>query len=146
MYKRVPAMLERVTGSLWRRCSKSHTTENESGPIRFEREMGTPTCVHRFKVYLLLFTLPFGWSGSQLRAFKRKSNPGLWLLICQITSQFFFFFSFSTNSSNPHPKTDPQFIERWQLKPDNIKGLKKCPLPLQLGLCSWKQRPWLGLQ
>ena len=26
--------------------------ENESGPTRFEREMGIPTCVHRLKVYL----------------------------------------------------------------------------------------------
>ena len=41
-----------VTGSLWRRCSEPHTTENESGPIRFAREMGTPTCVHRLIVYL----------------------------------------------------------------------------------------------
>ena len=43
----------KVTGSLWR-CSEPHTTENESGPIRFEREMGTLTCVHRLKVYLTL--------------------------------------------------------------------------------------------
>ena len=42
----------KVTGSLWRRCSEPHTTENESaGTIRFEREMGTPTCVHSLKVY-----------------------------------------------------------------------------------------------
>ena len=27
--------------------------ENESVPIRFEKEMGTLTCVHRLKVYLL---------------------------------------------------------------------------------------------
>ena len=46
----------KVTGSLWRRCSEPHTTENESGPIRFEREMGTPTCVHRLKVYLTLIS------------------------------------------------------------------------------------------
>ena len=45
----------KVTGSLWRRCSEPHTTENESGPIRFEREMGTPICVHRLKVYLTFF-------------------------------------------------------------------------------------------
>ena len=44
----------KVTGSLWRRCSEPHITENESGPIRFEREMGNPTCVHRLKVYLTL--------------------------------------------------------------------------------------------
>ena len=43
-----------VTGALWRRCSEPHTTENESGLIRFEREMGTLTCVHRLKVYLYL--------------------------------------------------------------------------------------------
>ena len=36
--------------------SEPHTTQNESGPIRFEREMGTPTWVHRLKVYL--FTMP----------------------------------------------------------------------------------------
>ena len=30
----------KVTGSLWRRCSEPHTMENESGPIRFERERG----------------------------------------------------------------------------------------------------------
>ena len=42
----------KVTGSLWRRCSEPHTTENESGPIRFEIEMGTPICVRRLKVYL----------------------------------------------------------------------------------------------
>ena len=42
---------EKVTGSLWRRCSEPHTTENESGPIRFKREMGTPACVHRLKVH-----------------------------------------------------------------------------------------------
>ena len=46
----------KVTGLLWRRCSEPHTTENESGPIRFEREMGTLTCVHRLKVYLLLLS------------------------------------------------------------------------------------------
>ena len=40
----------KVTGSLWRRCRKPHTMENESGPIRFEREMGNPTYVHRLKV------------------------------------------------------------------------------------------------
>ena len=44
----------KVTGSLWRRCSEPQTTENESGPIRFEREMDTLTCVHRLKVYLYL--------------------------------------------------------------------------------------------
>ena len=47
----------KVTGSLWRRCSEPHTTENESGPIRFEKEMGTPTCVHRLKVYLFILNL-----------------------------------------------------------------------------------------
>ena len=40
----------KVTGSLWRRCSEPHTMKNESDPIRFEREMGTP--VYRLKVYL----------------------------------------------------------------------------------------------
>ena len=47
----------KVTGSLWRRCSEPHATENESCPIRFEREMGTPTCVHRLKV-LPLYLYP----------------------------------------------------------------------------------------
>ena len=45
----------KVTGSLWRRCSEPQTTENESGPIRFEREMCTPTCINKSKVYLYLF-------------------------------------------------------------------------------------------
>ena len=49
----------KVTGSLWRKCSEPHTTENESGPIRFEREMGIPICVHRLKVYLFTFTPKF---------------------------------------------------------------------------------------
>ena len=43
----------KVTSSLWR-CSEPHTTENESGPIHFKREMGTPTCVLRLKVYFIL--------------------------------------------------------------------------------------------
>ena len=41
-------------------------------------------------------------------------------------------FSFSTNSSNNHPKSDPQFIDRRQLKPDNIKELKNA-----LSLVNW---------
>ena len=44
----------KVTGLLLR-CSEPHTTENESGPIFFEREMGTPTCVHSLKVYLTFY-------------------------------------------------------------------------------------------
>ena len=37
---------------------RAHKMENESGPIRFEREMDIPTCVHRLKVYLYLLPLP----------------------------------------------------------------------------------------
>ena len=47
-------------------------------------------------------------------------------------SDHFPVFSFSTNSSNHHPKSDPQFIDRRQLKPDNIKGLKNA-----LSLVNW---------
>ena len=51
----------KVTGSLWKRCSKPHTTQNDSGPIRVEREMGTLTCVHRLKVYFYLSMCHLLW-------------------------------------------------------------------------------------
>ena len=39
-------------------------------------------------------------------------------------SDHFPKFSFFTNSSNHHLKSDPQFIDRRSRKPENIKGLK----------------------
>ena len=65
----------KVTGSLWRKCSEPHTTENESGPIRFEREMGIPICVHKLKVYLFTFTPNFLNLGSSLYQILRKRAP-----------------------------------------------------------------------
>ena len=53
-------------------------------------------------------------------------------MITDLSDHIPFFFSFTTNSSNHHPKSDPRFIDRRQLKPDNIKELKN-----SLSLVNW---------
>ena len=44
----------KVTGLLQRRCSDPHTTEKRVWPIRFEREISTLTCVHRFLIMIII--------------------------------------------------------------------------------------------
>ena len=39
-------------GLLWRRCSEPPHNGKWVWPIRVEREMGAPTCIHRLKAYL----------------------------------------------------------------------------------------------
>ena len=106
MYKWVPALFNagKVTDSLWRRCGDPPTATLYGGvwPNRFEREMGTPTCVHR----VIPFTF-FYWTSWKTQCpppgrllgtiWKFMSNSSL---VFTTQSNFYFGFTLSCYRSN----------------------------------------------
>ena len=63
----------KVIGSLWRKCSEPHTTENESGPIRFEKEDGHPDlCSQVESLPFYLYTQFFEFGQLAIPNFAKK--------------------------------------------------------------------------